>query len=47
MNHTKPRALFVLSLLAIGCAADDTPIPVASTAAEVEQTGWPTIPLVC
>lgn len=38
MNHTKPRALLVLSLLAIGCAADDTPIPVASTAAEVEQT---------
>lgn len=38
MNRTKPRALLVLSLLAIGCAADDTPIPVASTAAEVEQT---------
>ncbi len=38
MNRTKPRALLVLSLLAIGCAADDMPMPVASTAAEVEQT---------
>ena len=38
MNPTKPRALLVLSLLAIGCAADDTPMPAASTAAEVEQT---------
>ena len=38
MNRTKPRALLVLSLFAIGCAADDMPMPVASTAAEVEQT---------
>ncbi len=38
MNRTKPRALLMLSLLAIGCAADDMPMSVASTAAVVEQT---------
>jgi hypothetical protein len=43
VNSTTPRAL-VLSLIAIGCAADETQMPVATTAAEVEQTTQGTRP---
>ncbi len=43
MNSTTPQAL-VLSLIAIGCAADETQMPVATTAAEVEQTTQGTRP---